>query len=429
VRGRGATSPLRLKEGLLVLGQGPAPGKAQGESEVALQSGGEEILLGNRFENAELKVDPYRFVTASCSETGQLRDLRARLGTAAFWQRRSDTFFSHSEARLFPCNSQEFSWLLTEPCLRSVQGFVEDRFGVPLAPEMEVVAQRMDPGDYSGFHNDSPRLGWETHRLNLYLNDDWNVARGGRFQIASTMSGEPVSGFIEPTLGAVMAFEACPNSYHAIEPVREGERYSILYMLWHAANAPPVARAIDALIREARSDCELSVAERHRDLIALLASSGAGELPHGQSNLMDHLLDTCCLLQAWGLPEPVGLAALLQGFDEEYLTAGTLSSLGLEPALSARAVELLEPSGESRQPELEGERAALKLANIVAATPHMTFSHARWAARKREWNGAATLPCEAARQAARLLFDHGAPDGGPVRPRPADRSGARPLAE
>ncbi|HYI40319.1 MAG TPA: 2OG-Fe(II) oxygenase [Allosphingosinicella sp.] len=411
---RGAASPLRLKEGLIVLGRDAAEDEGQGAE--SREGRAEEVFLGSHFEDSSFKVEPYRFVTASCTKRARLRDLRAGLAAATFWQKRSDTFFRHSEARLFSHNSEGFGWLVTEPCLRSVQRFVEDCFGVPLAPEMQVVAHRMAPGDYSGFHNDSPRLGWETHRLNLYLNDDWETECGGRLQIASTMSGEDVSGYIEPRMGGVMAFEACPDSYHAIEPVRQGERYSILYLLWHAANAPTVARAVDSLVRDARSAWERAVVESFEPLIELLHASGASELPHGESNLMDHLLDTCCLLRAWGMPEHVGLAGLLQGIDEEYLAVGTLASLGLKSAPYARAVALLAGSGAGRDQDLESERAALKLANIVAATPHVTFSHARWAARKREWNGAADLRCEPARQAARLLFDHGAEDGGPLRP-------------
>lgn len=416
---RGAASPLRVKEGLIVLGRGT------GEDEVTTSPGGrgEEVLLGSHFEEADLKVEPYRFVTACCTETERLRDLRARLGAATFWHKRNEAFFSHSEEKLFPHNSEGFEWLMTEPCLRSVQLFVEDRFGVPLATALEVMAQRMDPGDHSELHNDSPRFGWETHRLNLYLNDDWNPACGGRLQIASSMSGEDVSGAIEPRMGRVMVFEASPDSYHAIEPVREGERYSILFMLWHAANAPGVAKAVDALIRNARSTSEHSVSERHRPLIELLDSSGAGELPHGESNLMDHLLDTCCLLRAWGLPEHVGLAGLLQGIDEDYLTAETVPTLGLDPAVYARSAMLLdgvEAAGRGSGQDVEGERAALRLANIVAAAPHMRFSHKRWVAQKREWDGGAKLPCEPARQAGRLLFDHGAEDGGPVRAKRSD---------
>jgi hypothetical protein len=418
VERRDAASPLRLKEGLIVLGSDAAEDGVRGAA--PRESRAEEVLLGSHFEDPSFRVEPYRFVTAACTKRARLRDLRAGLAAATFWQQRSDTFFSHSEARLFSHNSEGFGWLVTEPCLRSVQRFVEDCFGLPLAPEMQVVAHRMSAGDYSGFHNDSPRLGWETHRLNLYLNDDWEAQCGGRLQIASTMSGEDVSGYIEPRMGGVMAFEACPSSYHAIEPVRQGERYSILYLLWHAANAPTVARAVDALVRDARSAWEQAVADSYRPLIELLHSSGASELPHGESNLMDHLLDTCCLLRSWGLPEHVGLAGLLQGIDEEYLAVSTLVSLGLKSASYAGAVALLAGSGESRDEQLEGERAALKLANIVAATPHVTFSHASWAARKREWNGGADLRHEPARQAARLLFDHGAVDGGPLRPMPSD---------
>jgi hypothetical protein len=401
-----AAPPLRLKEGLLVLG--PEAGAAER---------GGEVLLASRFDDAVLNTYPYRFVTASCSDTARLTDLRARLGEASFWSERSDDFFSHSEARLYPHNSDGFGWLVQDSCLRSVQRFVEECFGVPLAPDMEIVAQRMDPGNHSGFHNDSPRLGWETHRLNLYLNDDWDVARGGRLKIASKMSGDIVSRFVEPTMGQVMAFEASPNSYHAIEPVRSGERYSILYMFWHAANAPGVARAIDSMIRESRSAWRQKIAERFGALTGLLQSSGAGEIPHGTSNLMDHLLDTGCLLLAWGLPDHVGLAALLQGIDDDYLDESGLLSLGLDQALGKRAAALDD----------ESERAALRLANLLASAPHVPFSHARWVERKRDFGGGPDLPTEPARRAARLLFDHGGDDGGPNRATQPGRSAIEPA--
>lgn len=83
-----------------------------------------------------------------------------------------------------------------------------------------------------------------------------------------------------------------------------------------------------------------------------------------------------------GAAGQVGLAALIQGIDRVDLHEHRLSSLGLEQCLGERAAAL----------ELEGELAALMLANIVAAAPHVTFSHRHWATQKREFNSGSDLP-------------------------------------
>lgn len=106
-----------------------------------------------------------------------------------------------------------------------------------------------DPGDYLSPHLDfdaHPRMPGCRRRLNLvaFLNERWEVAWGGAFQLCSA-AGEPVKE-IHPEPGLVVVWEASDVSYHAATEVT-GPESRLTAACYYMAPAPKPATRTRAL--------------------------------------------------------------------------------------------------------------------------------------------------------------------------------------
>jgi 2-oxoglutarate-Fe(II)-dependent oxygenase superfamily protein/uncharacterized protein DUF6817 len=383
------------------------PGAAPAKTATATAT--DHSRLGDEFGRAQRHEEPYRFVTARCTNLPRLRELRERLEAREQWSHCEQSFFGHWETSLSHEGAEGVEWLVSEECLQSVRRTAERWFDRPLATKVEVLAHKMQQGHYSDLHNDSPRFGCETHRLNVYLNEDWTAAQGGRLRIASSGEVEDVKHHLEPTFGSVMAFEASAGSFHGVEPVLGGTRYSLMFYMWHAANTPEIRHSLRTMITDARSAHERQIRSRFSSLVESLEASGAEDIPHGSSNLLDHLIETASLLRAWQEPEHVWLSGLLQGIDDELLLddAEPIAPAEIAPELRRKSAALLAQlaaaGGLPASNDAPAELSALQLANLVATVPHLPFTHERWLARKLAFEGV-RLAGAGAREAAGILF-------------------------
>ncbi|MBV9930641.1 MAG: 2OG-Fe(II) oxygenase [Alphaproteobacteria bacterium] len=370
--------------------------------------------LGETFRDPVPHSAPYRFVMARADDLDRLRRLRRRLQRCREWVHCRQPFFEHWEADLSTCAIDEAGPLLPEACLASVAKAAERWFGQPLSSRVKLLAHRMEAGHHSELHNDNPRFGHETHRLNLYLNDDWHDGVGGRLRVAASNEPHTDDIAIRPTIGTVMVFEASPHSFHGVDRVAGGQRYSILFYLWHAGNTPEVRTAVaDSLARAAPA--RERVCSRAAGLIELLRSAGAGEVGFGASTLLEQAVRSAALLASWGAPEPAWLAALLQLVDDEVLAdagsalPGADIDAGTLAAAAAIALSLGQASPAGGDPRLAAAAAGLRFSNIVAGLPALDFSHAAWLAHRGAFvRDRAALPSPA-RSLGAALFDHPLP--------------------
>ncbi|MEA3035251.1 MAG: hypothetical protein QOH04_1010 [Sphingomonadales bacterium] len=367
--------------------------------------------MGDEFDGAVAHSYPYRFVTAQSSNVERLRRLRQSLESREDWVACESSFFAHWEVSLSRHGEDDLGWLLSSDCLDSIREKVSSWFDQPFSPRIDVLAHKMERGHYSELHNDSPRLGRETHRLNVYLNEAWRPAFRGELRIAGSQTADEDARLIHPVLGSVMAFEASSDSFHGVRPVAGGTRYSVIFYLWHVANTPEVGAAVLEANDGAIRAFEPWLASRYSALLALLEASGAADIEHGSSNLLKHVVQTACLLASWGLPEHVCVSALLDAMDDQMIAnhASYLTAEEIEPQIAAAAAELvLALAAPRRSPgdRVEPYLLALRFANVVAALPHVAFGHDKWVLRREDFAPVSSDLPAPARQLARVLFDH-----------------------
>lgn len=108
------------------------------------------------------------------------------------------------------------------------------RFCRPLSGRVDVTAHKLVSGQTIRIHNDFVG-GGESHRLLLQLNRHWEPDHGGYLMLFSGPEPESLSRLLEPRNGSVQAFAISPRSHHAVSTVHAGERFTIVYSFYPAA--------------------------------------------------------------------------------------------------------------------------------------------------------------------------------------------------
>ena len=131
-------------------------------------------------------------------------------------------------------------FLKGEPFLSHVRRKMGDLFATQLGGFVDLTANRMTPRQEIGAHNDTSTLPPAfrfTHRLVLYLNRRYSEEYGGSLALANVLSpsrSAPVKKRILPVHRSAFGFEISESSYHAIEPVLKGRRYSLTFTFYPA---------------------------------------------------------------------------------------------------------------------------------------------------------------------------------------------------
>jgi hypothetical protein len=117
--------------------------------------------------------------------------------------------------------------------IETIRKQCERIFGAPLlAGHVQVSAHRMVAGHRIGVHNDQPTGGTDTHRLVVNLNRGVDDLSGGELVLfdRDDPAGSAVFVSRKHNSGAAMMFSA--RSWHCVEEIRAGVRYSLLYSFW-----------------------------------------------------------------------------------------------------------------------------------------------------------------------------------------------------
>jgi hypothetical protein len=109
-------------------------------------------------------------------------------------------------------------------------------FGVRFnAERVEVLAQQMLPGHRIGIHNDAPRENSETHRLIINFNRGFQDENGGHLILLDIQDPENTAVIVPPLHNSAVALEFSASSWHCVEEVKAGSRYSLAYSFWTAS--------------------------------------------------------------------------------------------------------------------------------------------------------------------------------------------------
>lgn len=156
------------------------------------------------------------------------------LEKSAPWQLMVADFYEQYEFSLLHADLPKACFsLCSRESLSLLRSAVGTSFGVPLDKSIDVTAHKLIPGQRIRIHNDFIP-GKETHRLVIQFNRSWKVEQGGILLLFNSADPVDIHRGIRPAHNSGMLFEISPNSFHAVTPVMEGERYTIVYSFYAA---------------------------------------------------------------------------------------------------------------------------------------------------------------------------------------------------
>ncbi|MDH5328148.1 MAG: 2OG-Fe(II) oxygenase [Gammaproteobacteria bacterium] len=248
---------------------------------------------------------------------------------SADWQQRDAAFYR--------CELRDVTPELATAFLREVTGRMRTITGLPLTDRVVVTAQQMQPGQFIGIHSDRPLLGYESVRLVVQLNKDWQPAHGGVLELFASPSGEAVMR-VPPGYNEAFGFVLHKDSHHAVTQVSRA-RLSVVFNFWHAANTPELATHVQTLFTK------LHFSELSTTLHPVMTAAEE-TLPEDTTLLAG---TTAVALQRWG-------------YDDATVMAGYQYSAG---------------QSSHRNSDKEAW-AAIRLADWVARLHRDSFDLARW---------------------------------------------------
>lgn len=241
------------------------------------------------------------------------------LETGATWWEQHRDFYTH-----YTCDNMMDCPLLADgrpiscEMRKRLAELLGRRFGLELeGSNVTLGAHRMHPGHGVGIHTDDPSLGTESLRLLVTLRrGEFSDASGGHLILFSAPEMSAVSSIMRPVHNSAISFPLSDRSYHAVNDVTDGVRYSLIFGFWEKKAATTIRRSDTP--RASREDSELSALAGSEKLLRFLRENGSGGIGHSGATLMDHLIGVVALLVGWGAEDDVVRAGL---FHSVYGTA------------------------------------------------------------------------------------------------------------
>jgi hypothetical protein len=188
---------------------------------------------------------PFAFFTSDQALSSALLDpLLALFPEDLEWEAH-DTFY-----KAFLCDIT--NRLPKAPCAKLLQRMAAIT-GTPLSEAIRVTIQRMEPGQFAGPHTDRPLLGYETVRLIVQLNPNWQPGHGGELQFHPDETGAVSTASRPPVLNSAFGFVMGPKSFHSVRPTTETRRTAV-FNFWHKGNTPELSRWIKTQFNGMRFD-------------------------------------------------------------------------------------------------------------------------------------------------------------------------------
>jgi hypothetical protein len=198
------------------------------------------------FDGAVLETCPFRHVSIeNFIDEDVARSLFQWLEREAAWNAKSiaglGTLSSvdlHTSAL-----GRRLNFLKEEPFLSYLRRKMGELFAVDLEGFVDLTANRMTRRQEIRTHNDTSTLPPAfrfTHRLVLYLTPKYSEEHGGALTLANAISpspSAPAEKRILPTHRSAFGFEISESSYHRIERVLKGKRYTLTFTFYPGASA------------------------------------------------------------------------------------------------------------------------------------------------------------------------------------------------
>jgi hypothetical protein len=256
---------------------------------------------------------PYRHIL--CEKVFEPKKAKTLLGwleTDAKWRYEDHSFYQQYACRnVTDCTGRNGEPLLNDSNINSLMENVERVFKVAIRRDQyHVAVHKLLPGQGIGVHTDRPDEGSETHRFVVHLNSRFHDSFGGHLLMFLDREGRQIANIIRPLHNSGVAFALSSSSYHAVNNVKAGIRYSIVFSFWdvealHQGEGVPTSTVIAQ-----RRKKGWPLDRKYRQVVQLLDRLGADTILHGRGTLLDHLKDTCDLLEVKTAPRVACLAGL-----------------------------------------------------------------------------------------------------------------------
>jgi hypothetical protein len=181
--------------------------------------------------------------------------------------------------------------------------------------KLNICAHRLLPGHRIGIHNDSPVGGTETHRFVVHFSEVFDDSFGGHLALFSRDDPAGSLKIVRPEHNCAVGMEFSADSWHFVDEIKRGVRYTLLYSFWVQSS-----RALSNHARnETRAEPPVLLDQFHR----VLRESGAATTRHSGRTLFDHLIGTYNVLVRWECSQDTCIAGLF------HSVFGTPSTPGL----------------------------------------------------------------------------------------------------
>jgi Rps23 Pro-64 3,4-dihydroxylase Tpa1-like proline 4-hydroxylase len=176
---------------------------------------------------------PFPHVAVACALGEERSELvLSWLESTAPWNLKLADFYEQYEFSLaavqLPENLKAIFGIRAIGTLRSC---IEDAFGTKLSGRYEITAHKLVQGQRIRIHNDYIP-GQETHRILLQLNRGWHDENGGALLFFGSHDSQDLRKAFKPVHDSCLAFEISPLSHHAVTPIVDGERYTLVFSFY-----------------------------------------------------------------------------------------------------------------------------------------------------------------------------------------------------
>jgi len=181
------------------------------------------------------------------------------------------------------------------PLRQQVASRLRELTGLPLADDVTITAQRMEPGDHVPPHTDRPLLGFEAVRMVLQLDDASDAGAGGVFHVHADAAGGQISWSHASRRGDAIVFVLRTSSHHSVS-VTQRSRRTLVFHARHLGNDAEVANYVQAVYSKMRFD------QFPASLDPLIAEAETGD------SFVDKTRGAACVawaLMQWGCEDEV----------------------------------------------------------------------------------------------------------------------------
>lgn len=269
------------------------------------------ITMDSTLSNVHLVSKPYpHFAIPDLFDADTAAAVLTWLEEDVLWSVESRSFYVHHGCTgLIERASGGPAGVIVAPeTLHCMCNHLERIFGVTLSrSQFDLSAHRMLPGHRIGLHTDTPANGTETHRFLITLNSEFHDDKGGHLVLLDVNDPADSAVILRPVHNGAVGMELSERSWHCVDEIKSGTRYSLVYSFWSESAVTADAKTSGPL----DDDGPGGINEQElREMMSLLRELHADAIPHSSRSLIDHLSGTYQLLGKWQCDSDVCKAGL-----------------------------------------------------------------------------------------------------------------------